>query len=145
MTRGGNGGTSADAQSNEHVVAVVVDPTFGERLWNLARTSHVWIVKSPDNEEAAQALWRGEHDDPAAPRKDVTLFNATGESPDSDFLSIIDDVELHHGEDSYPDSPANVIEVIGTPLADAVRESLAALGFERFEPSASGGVAFRDE
>ncbi len=85
------------------------------------------------NEEVAQALWRGEHDDPAAPRKDVTLFNGTGESPDSDsdFLSIIDDVELHHGEDSYPDSPLNVIEVIGTPLADAVRDSLAALGFER--------------
>jgi hypothetical protein len=135
----------ADPQSYKHEVAVVVDPTFGERLWDLARTSHVWIVRSPDNEEAAQALWRGDRADPSAPRKDVTLFNATGKSPDSDFLSIIDDVELHHGEDSYPDSPVNVIQVIGTPLSAAVRDSLTALAFDRFEPSEAGGLAFRDE
>ena len=41
-----------------HRVAVVVDPDYGQRVQELSRQRHVWIVRSPVNDPAVESAIR---------------------------------------------------------------------------------------
>ena len=69
----------------------------------------------------------------------MTKFSAVGETPEASFISILEEVVIHHGEDSH-DPPLSVIEVIGLPPTAAVRDELGAYGFNSIESSAEGFV-----
>jgi hypothetical protein len=121
-------------------VAIVVDPNYAERIIELARECHVWLVRSTSNDAVVAAL----RQDGEAHSLDegVTTFNP-GETPQASFLSILSAVEEHHGEYSH-DPPLSVIEAIGLEPSAAVREELDSYGFRDVEPSSNGFVARRD-
>jgi hypothetical protein len=123
-------------------VAVVVDGDLAPELENLARTCPVWSVRTPETKAVARRLWDAALPRaPGAPEAGLTLFDPDG-TPEESLLSILNTVELHHGEYSQ-NPPVNVIEVFGTNATAASEEALAALGFAEVHRSAHGFTAHR--
>jgi hypothetical protein len=115
-------------------VAIVVSSEAAPSVARLARECPVWAVRTPETESVARHARRG--------GADVTLF-AAGAEPESSLLSIIDEVELHHGALSHPDAPVGVIQVVGTSATDAIRDMFQSLGFTRLDSAPGGFVACR--
>ena len=70
----------------------------------------------------------------------ITLFAGQGDSK-SDFLSILDEVELHHGIASAERPAVTVLRVLGTAASDSVREALRKQGFTAIESRPDGFLA----
>jgi hypothetical protein len=129
-----------------HSVAIVVSEEFtvSSTLTPIAITRHAWVLHTQEAEEIAQWFWNEKPTGDGDPLESgVTLFRGDGE-PESDLLSVLDDVELHHGALSH-DPPVGEIVVYGTALTDAVRDAFVSLGFSSFEqmPDIRGFVAYR--
>ncbi len=127
-------------EQTEHRVAIVVDPSYAERIVSLARECHVWLVRSALNDPVVAAL-RQDHSGFSFD-SGVTTFNGE-DTPEASFLSILGTVEEHHGEDSH-NPPLSVIEVIGLEPSALVRDELHSYGFGHIEPSHHGFVARRE-
>jgi hypothetical protein len=132
----------AGTMKREHRVAVVVDPALSRTVEQLARDLHAWAVRSPDTEGIARRIWRDQQPD----SEDVldaglTLFNGES-SPERSLLSILDTVELHHGEYSH-DPPLAVIHVLGVHPTDAICNALAELGVTEITAADHGFIARR--
>lgn len=123
-----------------HRVAIVLDPNYAERIGELARKSHVWVVTSASNDPVVTALWN----DPAYALResDVTTFDSLETTPEASFIRILETVEVHHGEGMH-DPPWSVIEVIGVHPTVAVRDELSSYGFSDIELSAAGFIVRR--
>ena len=124
-----------------HQVTIIVTDEFASRLDSLASCGHVWALRTSASGEAARRIW-GKHPpqetDPLT--AGLTLFNGEGD-PENDLLSILDEVELHHGIAGGHIPSMIAVRVFGTELTDAVREAFSSLGFTRFTPSSDGFVA----
>src|SRR4051812_12420765 len=57
------------AKSQDHIVRVVLDPEFGEKLEALATGEPVWIVDSRVNTPVAQRLWNQPARHPSGSRR----------------------------------------------------------------------------
>lgn len=125
--------------AGKHRVAVVVDPDYGERVTTLSKDRHVWIVRSPVNDAVVEVVRAGSEEHSLD--SGITTF-AAGDSPEESILSILGVVEEHHGEHSH-DPPLGAIEIIGVEVTPAIRDELAAYGFDRVEPADEGVVAQR--
>jgi hypothetical protein len=124
----------------EHRVAVVLDPDYAERIIDLSRKCHAWVVRSAANDAVVAGL---RQDSPAySSDEGVSSFNGA-ETPEAAFLTILSVVEEHHGAYSHH-PPFSVIEVIGLEPSKAVSDELSACGFGQIEPSEDGFVARRD-
>jgi hypothetical protein len=125
-----------------HGVAIVVDDRLAPEVESLARRCHVWAVRTPSMEDVAQRVWTEptEHEsDPLG--TGLTLFNADA-TPQESLLSILEAVELHHGEYSH-DPAVTTIEVMGVDATDALRQAFATLGFTEIHASKDGFIAQR--
>jgi hypothetical protein len=71
----------------------------------------------------------------------LTLFNADS-GPENSLLSVLDAVDLHHGEYSHT-PPLSIIEAFGTEPTGAIQEALATLGFTEIKSTDEGFVARR--
>jgi hypothetical protein len=131
--------------TTERQVVIVVSSEFAPKLDELALSSPVWAVRTAATEEAARRIWE-EHPpqgtDPLT--SGLTLFKGEGD-PADDLLSILDEVELHHGIAGGHFPPMSAVTVFGIGPTDAVREALSSLGFTRFTPSSDGFVAHWSE
>jgi hypothetical protein len=72
----------------------------------------------------------------------MTLFKGGGD-PEDDLVSILDEVDLHHGISGDHVPPMSAIRVLGTGPTDAVREALDSLGFTRFVTTPGGFIVDR--
>jgi hypothetical protein len=102
-------------------------------------------VRTAQTEEAARRIW--ENDPPRGAdtlTSGLTLFKGEGD-PADDLLSVLDEIDLHHGSSGGHVPPMGAIKVLGTGPTDAVREALGALGFTRLVPDPDGFVAYRPE
>ena len=109
----------------EHTrVAIVILPDFGRQLPSLAEPFHVWVVDTPVNRQAAEALWAA---GPGDRTHGVTTFKLESESTESSIVNLLPVINEHHGlqEDWAMDI---VLEVRGVPLTGAIRSALEALG-----------------
>jgi hypothetical protein len=131
--------------TTEPQVIVVLSSEFAPKLGELALSSPVWAVRTAATEEAARRIWE-EHPpqgtDPLT--SGLTLFKGEGD-PEDDLLSILDEVELHHGIAGGHIPPMIAVRVFGTGLTGVVREAFSSLGFTRFTPSSDGFVAHWSE
>jgi hypothetical protein len=124
-------------------VCVIVDRQFGDKLAELDSGIPVWIVDSPTNSPVIRRLWK------ERPNRDhltgITAFNDVESSTaETVFLAEIDSIDLHHG--SYSAGPPyTVIEVIGMPLTERVKNALAEFGCDDFHGSSAGFTATRPE
>jgi hypothetical protein len=105
----------------KYVVAVVLDPHYGPNLREIASQFDLWVVPSLDNREAIEKL-RAE--DNAAHRHQLTIWSEPKDlSLESTWLSMLDNIELHHGECSH-DPPVTTLEIIGAKPNEAARRAL---------------------
>src|SRR5690349_2523985 len=90
-------------------VAVIASESATRQLADLARDQPVWTIRTPETERATADLRRG--------GCDVTLFDAE-DDPEAALLSIMGEVDLHHG--AHSGNPVVAIDVRGTDVSDAV-------------------------
>lgn len=115
-------------------VSLVVDRDYGSRLESLV-ADLVLIIDSPANRMAAQA-----HRQSGGEVVVTTFKSLAGDSAGTACLTILDMVELHHGEYS---GGYSVLEVVGASLDEALRSAIRKLGFFKFELSEEGFRASR--
>jgi hypothetical protein len=119
-----------------YVVAVVVDPQFGEKLRSLAGRMPVWVVDSPTNEAVARSISREHPERTHLDGITTYRFDSSG-NPEDWCRNIIGTVDLHHGRRSH-DPPYSAIEVYGTDPTDMLREAFAAVGLTICAPFEGG-------
>lgn len=132
-------------QTPPHKVGIVVDPNFGDRVAELARVFHVWVVESRANTPVIQGVWKSGMADAAADplAVGVTSFAAgEGESPEETCARIAWNVDEHHNESSH-DPPWSEIEVFGVKLTEALRDVFEELGATACIPTQEGFVCRR--
>jgi hypothetical protein len=119
-----------------YVVAVVVDPAFGERLRELPPGVPVWVADTPANRAAAQRLWRGRRE--RTHLDGVTTFEVEpGRTPAEWCAAVLGQVDLHHGEYSHA-PPYAAVEVIGAEPTAELRAALAQYGLTEVTPRPGG-------
>lgn len=128
---------------NRHAVALVVDRAFGVKLIALAARIHVWIVDTPMNNTTVEVVWRAACGASSLDHG-ATKFDSGGptKTPDEIARSILDTIDLHHGEHSHM-PPWSVLEVYGTSPTPTLVAAFAELGFSNVVPASDGFKAWR--
>jgi hypothetical protein len=126
-------------------IIIVVYGGFVSKLDDFAMSNHVWVVRTAATEEVARRI-REKHPPQETDQltSGVTLFKGEGD-PEDDLLSILDEVELHHGMAGGHIPPMIAVRVLGTGPTDAVRDAFSSLGFTRLVPIPDGFVAHWSE
>ena len=126
---------------SKNIVAVVLDPEYGNHLAVLADEKPVWIVDAPANRAAAEALWASKSTKSA--ELSLTTFPVeSGSSAETRLAGVVPTVDLHHGEHSqHP--PYAGIEVFGARPTAEVREVLREFGMEIITERPDGFLAMR--
>lgn len=129
--------------NQQYKVILIVEPAFGERLAELPPHVPVWIIESELNSPVAGLLREKRHEENHLTgittfKPDVTL------SPEGQAISMLEPVDLHHGEFSA-DPPYSILEVIGCTAIDAMSKELLEYGFVISEITKEGFVAKRTE
>ena len=105
-----------------HKVFFILDPGFAGDLWSLSRASHVWLIKSPQNDAIARVVWDRETEE-RSPLWGVTTFDGTQDAMET-FYSFLGTIDQHHDEYSAPE-PWEAIHVIGFPMDSARLDRIA--------------------
>jgi len=123
------------------MIAVVLDPNFGDRLSELAALGPVWITSSPINRAAVEHCWKTA----ASGGHSVTYWTEPREGQtEQEWLNILDDLELHHSEVWSGPGLAG-IQVIGAPLLDAAKSALHEFAYTVTASGLDGFSAGRTE
>jgi len=110
-------------------VHVIVAAHYGERLQGLPPDEPAWIADTVIERLRAQK-W-----------PEITSFRVDLAAGAEDWLiSILDEVELHHGEYSQSE-PCSEMRVIGADLSEPLRRELESHGFRQFEKTPDGFLA----
>jgi hypothetical protein len=124
-----------------YVVTVIVDPNYGERLADLPLGRPVWIVDTPMNRLVTERLWAESADSSHLTGMTIFTWNAAA-GREATLIDELDTVDLHHGVHSA-DPPYTVLEVVGTPLTQKIKDALSEFGFDEFDATAEGFRAVR--
>lgn len=113
---------------------IIVAPDFGQRLKALPPNEPAWVADTAINKPVIEQLW-------AQQRPWITSFHVDVDASPGDWLiSILDQVELHHGEYSQS-QPYSELCVTGTVLSAELRKELECYGFKKFEAVQDGFLA----
>jgi hypothetical protein len=113
-------------------VAIVFDSDFSEQLEKLAFRSPVWIVDTPANRTAAEAM---NHAVVEWPHISVTLFRPS-DATKEDWRTLLEQIALR-------ERIIDGIDVIGAPLTLVARDAFAESGLARFDETETGFRAKR--
>lgn len=119
------------------IVTIIVDPAFGYGLRALPDASPVWIADTATNRPAAEQLWQ-EHPNRTHRNGITTFVIDPSAAPDQWCVSILDDVDLHHG---LSGDGRSSLRVIGCQLSTQIVERLRDLGLTLVEELADGFIA----
>jgi hypothetical protein len=100
-------------------VAIVFEPTFGDRLAELVMRMPVWIVESNANRAAVAEAW---HRATEWPHISVTVFR-----PPDDLRHLLSQI-----------GRPQRVDVIGMTLTDDARDALIAAGFRKIVETSDG-------
>ena len=110
-----------------YAVAVIVDPVFGERLFDIVSRMPAWIADTPENRRAFERHWAGHSGEPHT--VGVTAFKVDPTTaPDEWCVNVLGDIDLHHGAFSH-DPPYTVLEIYGAGPTPNLRAALGERGF----------------
>ena len=119
-------------------VAVVLDPSFGDRLLSLATHMPIWIADTPSNHLSAESVWSSY----ASKQTNVTTFQVIGGDATDWCRMILPQVDLHHGK--YSQSPPyRALEVFGTRATADLRRVFSKYGFTIASERVDGFRALR--
>jgi hypothetical protein len=115
-------------------VHVIVAPNYGARLEGLPRGEPAWVADTPVNKPIIERMW-------AQKWPGITSFSVDLRAGSENWLvSILDQVELHHGEYSQL-QPYSELYVTGAGLSSDLRKELESCGFKQFEDMPDGFFA----
>jgi len=118
---------------------VILDPAFGNRLREMPDGEPVWIVDTPPNRLAYEAV--GKERKPESHIVGLSSFKVDPKGKPEDWLiSELETIDLHHGEISH-DPPWSLINVIGSKWTERTGRELARFGFTTHEDTAEGFLA----
>jgi hypothetical protein len=121
-------------------VAIVMLSDIGADLRELAERCHVWVVDTPANRQAAEAVWAN---GPSDRTHGVTTFKThEGESIESSLVNLLPVLDEHHGLRAEWATDV-VLEVRGAALTATLRSELDELGPFDIREDAGGFVATR--
>lgn len=114
-------------------LAVVLDPEYGERLYELVEQMPAWALDSTVNHDAAERLYAQYPE----MMKRLRLF----ELPQlpvgtEEFVRILATIELHRQRHS--EAPFQHLEVIGMELYPDLNGALLEFGFKQIERTPAG-------
>ena len=113
---------------------VIVAPDYGERLVGLPSGEPAWVADTPVNKPVIERMREQKW-------PEITSFRVDLDGTSKDWLvSILDDVELHHGEFSQS-QPYSELCVVGTGLSAELRRELESHGFKQFKDVPDGFLA----
>jgi hypothetical protein len=115
-------------------VHLVVAPNYSERLAGLPPGEPAWVADTTRNKPVIQSIW-------SQKREGITSFRvAPGATPEDWLLSVLGEIELHHGE--YSQSPPySALNIIGTSLSQRLQIELESYGFKSFKNTTEGFLA----
>ncbi|MEA2488969.1 MAG: hypothetical protein QOH21_761 [Acidobacteriota bacterium] len=130
----------SEAPVYHQTVMIVLDPTMGERLWEIAGRHPLWIVGSEVNRAAVK-----DFRDPDTPGQvDITVWsNEFDLVTEQDWQGILNTVDLHHGVYAS-DPPMNKLSIYGAAVTPPAIAVLREYGFEAVLPTASGFLALQE-
>jgi hypothetical protein len=115
-------------------------PDFGAQLRALSERFHVWIVDTPANRRAAEAVWAS---GPSDRTHGVTTFKKSEtESIESSLACLLPVIDDHHGLRAEWATDV-VLEVRGATVTATVQAALDALGPFDIREDAAGFLAMR--
>lgn len=117
-------------------IEIVVDPDFRGDLLALARERPVWIVETVQNWGRISAVWQLGGD---ANLCEVSKFTAGDLDRENSLISILDDVDLHHGYTR--DGSYDGLVIHGLLPSERMQRVLGRLGFQVGETTADGFIA----
>lgn len=131
-----NNGTNTQQE-----IIILLSDEFASNMRDLALEYQIWALRTARTEKVAQQFWKEHPPLGVEPGSGgITLFAGEGD-PERDFLSILDEVELHHGMASREHPVVSVLWVLGTPASETIRDALWAQGFTRIESRPDGFLA----
>ncbi len=108
-------------------VHIIVDPDFGNRIREIPAGDPVWIVDTPQNRLAFEAVRRERPDTNHLIGLTSFKVDPTG-LPEDWLISELHTIDLHHGDMSH-DPPWSMVNVIGVGWNERIRAELAQFGF----------------
>jgi hypothetical protein len=124
-------------------VFLIVDPAFGEALAKLPPHVPVWIIESDLNTPVVERL-RQERVEESHLQGITTFKEKPSLDPVEQAISMLEQVDLHHGEFSA-DPPYSILEVVGCTANDDMTQELQDYGFAVSEITKGGFTATRRE
>ena len=126
-------------------IILVLDPEYGKNICDLvdAEGVRIWLLNTPTNYLWARKIWdefgkSGEQEE----LKLNTFDRVDDEDDKSLIISVLELIEEHHNELSDGEDWSE-IEVVGTPITDAIEKEAAEYGARRFEKTRSGFLMCR--
>jgi hypothetical protein len=117
-------------------VTLVVDPDFGERATAQASRGPLWVIESPPNKAAIEALWNS---GPSPFENSPTWFKAVPDrTPEDAAMWTIGTVDGHHPE-------WRTFEVIGVALSQKLTDALLECAPGTAKETSEGFVFVRAE
>jgi len=107
-----------------YIVAIIVDPEFGERVREVLQRMPVWLVDSEVNRRVAEAIWEGHRADHTQPGGLTTFRADPARPPDEQCAAILRSIAGHHDEYSHHPGYSGV-EVFGAAPTPALVRALA--------------------
>lgn len=126
-----------DAPAHHQTVMLVLDTTFGERIWEIAGRHPIWVVGSEVNRAAVEEMRNAKE----SAEIGVTVWSNEFELvTEHDWLGIMNVLDMHHGAFAS-DPPMNKLSVYGAALTPSVAAALRSYGLAAVIPTASGLIA----
>lgn len=120
-----------DTNVRPHRVALVLDRCFGNRLVDLAKRLHVWVVFSDVNKKAYDLFWSVWADEDKGGdelESGMSVFRMSiAENICEELLDLIPMIFDHHSPWDH-DPPMTELEVYGLTINDEVQSVLDELG-----------------
>jgi hypothetical protein len=105
-----------------HKIAVVFDPSCGDKLSELMKKFHVWVTRSENNDEVIKRYIEQLESDPMP--HGITKFEGTELTPE-----LLENIWDHHGEFAH-DPPLSEMIFIGLELQESTIDLLEDFGFK---------------
>lgn len=124
-----------------YVVAIVVEPSIGDRIGVLLGRMPVWLAGTEANRLTSEHIWASHRGMPHTDPGGLTIFSVDAVATAEDWLAgVLDSVAAHH--DRYSHTPGySAVEVVGVGMSERLQSVLAAYRLTAISRRRDGFIA----
>jgi len=125
----------------EHVVGLILDPKFGQRIVSCSLEFHCWLLETEENLKYKEEVWKRIDPNSDPLETGITLFKTSKNDLEKECLEMTEVILDHHNEHHhYPG--INVLKVYGVHLTRRLENNMLKYGFSKFTKFALNDVGF---